>query len=118
VEEQLISFETAKLAKEKGFAVPNKMVYSEHGGIFERATWPFNDYQEQSIYAIPTQSLLQKWLRDEHELFVWVEHGAKKTHDVLIGWSRVAQLKGLEVYEDALEAGLFKALKMLKNTSD
>ena len=52
MEEQLISFETAKLAKEKGF----DFIY-----IIDN---------ELTNHSLITQSLLQKWLREKHQIIV------------------------------------------------
>jgi hypothetical protein len=67
MEEQLISYSTAVLAKEKGFdskvyefyLKDKKMLYSD-GNIFQKE----NHNVFPDIISAPTQSLLQKWLRD------------------------------------------------------
>jgi len=70
MEERLISFEIAKLANEKGFnwkthAFYNNLVNQLDDSDRLMANW--NDGETATISA-PTQSLLQKWLRDVHGL--------------------------------------------------
>lgn len=89
MQDQLISFETAKLAKEKGFAVGTRINYTIYhktqksnnpsfrmtkGEIELSADYMINngpgDFTSEtySNYEAPTQSLLQKWLREKHKL--------------------------------------------------
>ena len=98
MKEQLISFETAKLAKEKGFDVPtyhyyeNSLTESDHKedgktGPFGWAkgevnlqsdyfinNWKDSDYTNKSWYmcSAPTQELLKKWLRLKHHIHIQI----------------------------------------------
>lgn len=78
MEDQLISFETAKLAKEKGFDLntySNCWVKTLDGDVIhnsERRNISEHDRCTQHLMQ-PTQSLLQKWLLEKHNLFVSVE---------------------------------------------
>jgi hypothetical protein len=78
MEEQLISFDVAKLAKEKGFTWHNISHYNHAGSSEYRSC-----YNEKEIFIRPkvynpknshypccNQSLLQKWLRDIHNINV------------------------------------------------
>lgn len=113
--EQLISFETAKLAKEKGLN-ENGIVwlfYEENGRMFNN----LEDTGEQD-YICCTQAFLQKWLREEYDIDVWVEHfnpseryfyQCPQLNDIfgkLNHWG--------DTYEEALEKGLQEALKTIK----
>ncbi len=69
-------------------------------------------------YEVPIQSLLQKWLRDEHSIDLWFGqlNPPNKYHvedivqnDIIIGGVN----EGSAIYEDALEKGLFEALKLI-----
>ena len=102
MEEQLISFDTAKLAKEKGFNIPCENFYIEY--IDDDVADLFN-YEEQRgsgyaelyrnnqefKYSAPTQSLLQKWLREVHSIHIEVlpRYQPKKlnTEEVLYSWA-------------------------------
>lgn len=81
MEDTLISFETAKLAKEKGFepSVSNH-IYNEEGKLLSpidhmgliREQDCIQDYFKiiKSYPNACTQSLLQKWLREVHNCFI------------------------------------------------
>lgn len=78
--EQLVSYETAKLAKELEFDVPVQNRFRKDGGLNDdlqrRYGQPmnYNDPCFQDIYrkytSVPTQSELFKWLLENHQLFV------------------------------------------------
>jgi hypothetical protein len=63
--EQLISFETAKLAKERGFTCNSEYFWKE-GFSFNKKD--YNPITYQNLDNIPTQSLLQKYLREIHKI--------------------------------------------------
>ena len=135
MQEDLISFETAKLAKEKKFNIPCENFYIEY--IDDDVADLFN-YEEQRgsgyaelyrnnqefKYSASTQSLLQKWLREVHNihLVVWwrdqedmfyCEMGSKSGGMIIIQSGDGTKL--YKTYEEALEAGLQEALKLLNN---
>ena len=106
--DQLISFETAKLAKEKGFQELTHKI----------------DWVDNERYCIPTQSLLQKWLREKHDIHIIVKvFGNSKSNlrtyatDIfLIGNKLITGRRKVEnTYEEALETALFEALKLIEN---
>jgi hypothetical protein len=124
--EDLISFETAKLAKEKGFDIPVKMSYglwlieeqSPMGSsIYEKLDWNAIDLNSLSC---PTQSLLQKWLREKHNINIGLTYfnipklGAKN----IKYWEYRIHYQGIygqgKTYEEALETALQKALELIK----
>lgn len=127
MKEQLISFNTAKLAKEKGFiGIKPQAInwYYKDGTLNEEKNidgykglkgWNTWDSTQGIRWDAPTQSLLQKWLRDEHNIQVYVrgvdfqvwscyvsEYGRQLVTDYIYG----------EAYEEALEKGLIEALKL------
>ena len=106
MKDQLIEFETAKLVKKKGF--------------------------DCSTY--PTQSLLQKWLREVHGFHIvviptitrdWtfktITVTSKRDDDVILGLKSVSEVPPYKnvtgedfcTYEQALEAGLKEGLKQI-----
>jgi len=129
MKEQLISFETAKLAKEKGFDQnpykANKCYAPEYadGSNIRLCNTLF--YQDVNIAVAPTQSLLQKWLREEHNIHVYVTYRrfvAKPDSDdgfyfhigKSIEFSLCDDWGGrYKTYEEALEVGLQKALSFI-----
>ena len=122
--EQLISFETAKLAKEKG--LPQDNFY-------------FEDYEtEVPFYGLDnelnkgdedrfgqcksiSQSLLAKWLREEHNIIVLVDYEGidgyyYKFYSYKEGNKNYdASDKNYNTYEEAYEIGLQEALKLIDN---
>tara|TARA_R110000822_G_scaffold308560_1_gene436650 strand:+ start:112 stop:471 length:360 start_codon:yes stop_codon:yes gene_type:complete len=119
MKDELVTFDTAKLAKEKGFDEivygrymfnPNQLESSEKA---HKNTW------DENYLAAPTQSLLQRWLRDEKNLWVGVDHYKNRTYTAHISDecdnSKSDELFGniYYSYEQALENGLQEALKLI-----
>jgi len=140
MDEQLISFETAKLAKEKGFDEFCLNIYNNIGELEDsfdleeelefmtKATELRNSllckntqYDDNTWISAPTQSLLQKWLREKHNVeFVikpFRDSSLNKTTYVAdpinIITGRTARIKRCDTYEEALEKGLQEALKLI-----
>jgi predicted patatin/cPLA2 family phospholipase len=109
MQEKLISLKTAKKAKEKGF--DNHIIIG-------------NVYNSE-----PTQSLLQKWLREVHRIDVQVLRNkpgydeykveiykTDNTNSYIHFWIKEEDyIKWFESYEDALEEGLFEALNLVND---
>jgi hypothetical protein len=124
MEDQLISFETAKLAKEKGFDVFTNKVYNQFGSLFIFNSGLLAGHDRINA---PTQSLLQKWLRDEHLIHIDLQYSRTEDDESIewwfylydkIGEGRVKffpdQIGNNLTYEEPLEIGLQKALKLIK----
>lgn len=130
MEDTLISFETAKLAKEKRFNISVYFFWhpSPMGDIlldtFEETQFGTievkeNHNQEYTYrYSAPTQSLLQKWLREKHKIHVQI---LPYNHKYLISLLKYGQNgsnpnfdEEHSTYEEALEIGLQEALKLIK----
>jgi hypothetical protein len=123
MEEQLITFETAKLAKEKGFDIKVETFYmgdSEENFLHnagKKDNWNnhkclLNESELSNDYSAPTQSLLQKWFREEHGIDVYcmpVGDDSYKWYNNIASHNPV--LTG--TYEEALEVGLQEALKLI-----
>ena len=130
MEEQLISFNTAELAKEKGFNLGQSKAYYNHGET-ELLLWVWsedhNDQKDLLAYA-PTQSLLQRWLREVHniefDIIVTKIGENKKSYDIFIVDTSKVEVKqnkkviysffNFKSYEEVLELGLEQALKLIK----
>lgn len=140
MKEQLVSFETAKLAKEKGFNIPTTQFYksgkkpylTEVEGYmtdqFVVSNWnngngSYPTRPEDVSCSAPTQSLLQKWLREVHNIHIIVISNSKNQYFVdyrfsdqrIDNDSDLILLNGLvyKTYEQALEKGLQEALKLI-----
>jgi hypothetical protein len=128
--DQLISFETAKLAKEKGFDIPVNYMYLERYSLGYSKPQILlscarddgdSDYNWNSRvgYSAPTQSLLQKWLREVNNFDVQVVRVQWRHHNPYF-WehndeseSYSQSKRGWRTYEEALKAGLQEALKLI-----
>ncbi len=115
--EQLIKFETAKLAKEKGF---NGLCdYSYEGIVLSKTYKSWRNSDDRTEYAVPTQSSLQKWLREEHNIHIMIFPSLDLTEyyvDVISKEDRTFIDNPLDTYEEALEIGLFEALELIDNS--
>lgn len=84
-------------------------------------------YYDFDVTPIPTQSILQKWLREKHKIHIQIEvvgqfiEGDNKFYSqvILFGenkWiSKFVSNKLKYSYEEALEKALFKALKLIED---
>lgn len=133
MKEQLISFETAKLAKEKGFDFDCTNAYwddSTHELMGEDT--PEHSGISKYCFSAPTQSLLQKWLREKHFIFIEISLNFCPDSEKDFGYG-VSLMDNIEVfdgvnwiglditgkwfktYEQALEIGLQEALKLIND---
>ena len=82
IHEEICTYEVCKLAKEKGFPQdPDKndhcLMYCWDGlrNIHTLAmwiVWEMEEYDHENLYAAPTQSLLQRWLREKKALYIQI----------------------------------------------
>lgn len=131
MKDALITFETAKLAKEKGYEPLYRSTEYVCGFIYDEDDFltPLEckiqeeDYVRYTYYLRPTQPELQRWLRDQYKLYVQVSLiedivGITESFDVIVA-SIPKQTyvyesnNSLIDYETALEEGLFNALKLI-----
>jgi len=118
MKEEIITFETAKLAKKKGFTWDVKEAYyaskDELSKIMREECWngyPVNT-EDEAYLAAPTQSLLQRWLREVHNIFIEINVNYCYT----VYYKDELELESSEYtsYEAALEYSLIEALKLIK----
>ena len=162
MEDTLISFTVAKLAKEKGFNILTLNYYFEDGNLKENELtgtngyygeeycFSFNEFLENwnnewltkkdgdrcfgcnksngylETFSAPTQSLLQRWLREVHDIDISIEKligggsGINKVYHTKI-YKCICTKNDFELsipyvydtYEETLEQGLQKALKLI-----
>ena len=136
MDEQVVKIETAELADKKGFNEYCERWYTEtlehdytdhHNG--NEYTFPYTPPRpwytkyragyDRQLFRAPTQTTLQTWLRKTHEIHVEIYCNAS-------GWGWIlTKLNGTVIkeilddmffneYEDALEAGIFEALNIIK----
>ena len=137
MEDEIVSFETAMLLKEKGFNEPCSYYYENNdlyklgyyhgdGTGFSRNDAPINDRLlcEEMQCTAPTQSLAQKWLREtrnitfnanphsnDGKIIYVVTIKVISSNNVMMDTSNKATM--FDNYEDAIEAGLKYCLKSI-----
>ena len=125
MEETRITFETAKLSKEKGFNLSTSYVFEDGkekflGGVQRK------NFTYENVITRPTQSLLQKWLREVHKIAIDINTHYNTSKNTLsygvVGflmkhnhYSGGFSKREFTTYEEALEIGLQEALKLIKN---
>lgn len=112
--DEIVKYPTAKLAKEKGFNENTRFGFNglyepHHLKITEFGYLQRNSELLDNIYSAPTQSLLQKWLREVHNVNItpplyYTNRGYACT---IIAEKYTIFYK---TYEDALEDELYKQL--------
>ena len=118
MKEHVILPETADLAREKNFQWSCKNYYLK-GKFFGSA---YKVCNKRNAISAPTQSLLQKWLRDEKQIQVLVYRSVVPDGTLRYGFElytgnalqNLAYGHLFATYEDALEAGLVEGLKLIK----
>jgi len=122
MEEQKISYQTAKLANLKGFDLDVKLKKNNHYSDLTEELDPLGTSGAVVVhhYYASTQSLLQKWLREMHNIhvcpfdefnkFILLVNCYDSEGNKIEKW----QFKGpYDKYEEALEIGLYEALKLI-----
>ena len=137
IEEQFVSFETAKLLKEAGFDVPCRGIYvTDRTGYYEFREYDSKQTKDdlcwntddgfQYEYLAPTQALAARWLREVHRIVVDVAyippHVGRDVWQYFVGgiddmvWPGDYETsdRKYETYEEAMEVGLQEAIKLIK----
>lgn len=116
MKEEKVKFETAKLAKEKGFDIKCKNPVNQNGVKLGGISGGGGNIMDERI-QIPTQSLLQKWLREIHGLVIDIDYdGSEKWFYTISKYPSTDFLLsegGYEKYEEALEYSLQESLKLI-----
>lgn len=120
MEDQLISFETAKLAKEKGFNIPQEKCFCET----QKSDIPMwsDALPEKAIISCyaPTQTTLQRWLRERHDIFIYAHYydtdgtvESRCFYYIKCTFDKEVQTDKFKTYEEALEFGLRDGLRSI-----
>lgn len=130
MQEQLISFETAKLAKEKGFNIFTDVCFANTPNSDDKQYKKIKLHHSHSVGSVdsfgniltlvayaPTQSLLAKWLREEHNihLIAYKNINIDGYDWCFITTDGITNINSYKTYEDAYEIGLQEALKQIPN---
>lgn len=131
--ETLITFETAKIAKQKGFHIMPDMFFDnidtlrstkilKMPGCYPGSVSFVSMYQEVDVYYAPSQSLLQKWLREVHNIDITImivgsaeyEYYIHKNKQLMKNNNSTVTTENQDnMYEFTLETGLLEALKLI-----
>lgn len=75
ITEDFVSFETAKLLKDKGFDIGVRYYYQK---IDDDITYHIGDFRNWNVYdmwySMPTLQMAMKWLREAHNLFIEIKY--------------------------------------------
>lgn len=144
MKDQLVSFTTAKLAKEKdfdeycfnGYRVSSKellplsqldfdTIYDNQEDIdkvFRELFFKNSEVVKNYSITAPTQSLLQRWLREKHNLIIWIQPSAISPESIFYPKIDTKQNVGIlgsyNSYEEALEIALQRALSLIDCEED
>lgn len=135
MEDALIGFEVAKLAKEKGFDEDTYECYSKDKYLIDCSSDEHVSFKydlkcraPENCYSAPTQSLLQRWLREEHGLIISIVPTFTYALTTNVGYYAHIEKVNKETnslnylyldiyfsatYEESLERGLLEALKLI-----
>lgn len=119
---ELVTLETAKMLKEKGFNMYCSFTFREDGNYYySQTSYIANSSLPANNYSAPRLYIAQKWLRETKNLHIEISYmyGNYWIYDILTIPEH--DLVGLSdrpiihygTYEEALEAGVFEALKLI-----
>lgn len=128
IHDELVTYGVAKLAKEKGFN-EGCLFYYQNGVTESDGCYNHYNMGNKNICSAPTQSLLQRWLREEKGVHITIDRDldfnekdyiyewqASQRKDLGDGCYRVINESDMEfysTYEEALEKALKYALENL-----
>lgn len=121
--EELVTLETAKLLKEKGFNEYCKNVI-DIDNILKVTLYRTNSNLPKQCFSLPTQYLAQRWLRETKNLHIEIYRSAVGYGYAIVKadngtWQEDDDSRGpndgglWDTYEEALEAGLVECLKLI-----
>lgn len=102
ITEDYVSFETAKLLKEKGFDEATYHDYAPSGARwFEEV---LVNHNSQGGVACPTLQMAMKWLREKHNIFIDISSRFSKNADKDVCFSYSCK-KLIDTYKSSYEIG-------------
>ena len=121
IEEQFVSFDTARLLKEAGFDEFCRWAYHPTGNRCVKHAR--NNMLTAGYVSCPTQALAARWLREVHNLHVFacVEYATGKWFYGIADTTAPCAREGMnmpevdhDTHEGAMEAGIQEAIKLIK----
>ena len=121
MEDKLVSLETAKLAKKKEFNEICQYYYEILDKPITLQKMSCSNAEGYKQPTAPTQSLLQKWLREKYKIIVSINIMSDLSYYSLLidinenklDLKNQSKNRGFNTYEEALELGLQEALKLI-----
>ena len=119
ITEDYVSFETAKLLKEKGFDECCYGYYYEPNHLSHSTFDITNSELESESYSAPTLQLAMKWLREMHGLFIGIDYaniaglGFTYQATILPNGEDYSYCLHKKSYEEACEAAIKYCLENL-----
>ena len=117
IHEEIVTFEVAKLAKEKNFPL-QKVIKQDGRAFFYELPQSHPDWPNCDAWYLPTQSLLQRWLREEKYLFVDIGMAFNGYYYQIVRTDKFEECIGTQISErfnfnkfDTYELALEDALK-------
>ena len=125
MEEDYVSFKTAKLLKKRGFDEPCRYFYDDDGrGIIYAVKFKNSDrIMPENYCACPTQFILVKWFREKFNIIISVykTRTMNNSYNYVIlnndDWDNLIKQNCRQgrSYSQAMEDGFNVALKLLKD---
>ena len=131
IQEAYVSFETAKLLKEKGFDEKCLHYYEDNRHRDEGikfSDWCNIEYSNSEIgrrFTCPTQQMAMRWLREKHNIHISITFGWVSGYNAQVDWAEESE-KGNDklaccvwrtdlntTYEAAVEAAIKYCLENL-----
>jgi len=120
IKEDYVSFEIAKLLKEKGFDIGVRYYYQK---IDDDITYHIGDFRNWNVhdmwYSMPTQQMAMKWLREVHKVNIEIPYnrfGENYKYLIIYKPEVLDDIRSLGVfyhYEDAVEEAIKYCLENL-----
>ena len=115
--EYYVSFEVAKLLKEAGFKWKCRNLYDSqdnYNGITFTPSFENWNISNKSDYSAPTLDVAQRWLREVKGYELWVYPFSTHYRFSFYGYlANEDNNTNFDTYEEALEAGIKKALEII-----
>ena len=127
IQKEYVSFETAKLLKEKGFNEECFALYNPDGVLMQSGI-RLNNIQVGRVkgsYSAPTQQMAMRWLREVHNIHISITFGWVSGYNAQVDWAEESE-KGNDkpaccvwrtdlntTYEAAVEAAIKYCLENL-----
>lgn len=148
IHEEYVSFETAKLLKEAGWDIPTRGIYrTNRNGDYRFVEYDRKSSLSNCTrcltdgfayeYLAPTQALAARWLREVHDIHIDIgmcgDYSSDADGKIVEEWdfwtfslyyitnftNHICNCVGeYDTYEQAMDAGLQRALEMIKERKD